>query len=66
MGILLLAGAMIGVFAGWRFKLGHRAFWDWRNAKASAKRYRNAFFRHGGWSILWGAGALVAVWVLIR
>ena len=65
MGILLL-GAFVGVLAGWRFKLGHRAFWDWRGAKASAKKYRNAFFRHGGWSILWGAGTLVAVWVLIR
>ena len=63
---ILLAGAIIGVFAGWRFKHTHRAFRDWRDAVARIPRLRRIFFKSGSWSLLWAVGALVALWLIVR
>lgn len=66
MGAVLLIGALAGVLAGWRWKLMHRAWADWRRAVASIPGLRRAFYRHGGWSALWVAAALAALWRLVR
>ncbi len=66
MGAILLVGAFLGVLAGWRWKLMHRAWADWRRAVAGIPGLRRTFCRHSGWSALWVMGALAALWLIVR
>ncbi len=66
MGGILLIGAIVGGFAGWRWKLAHRAWRDWRTAVAAVPRLRGAFFLHGRWSSVWVIGTLIALWLIVR
>ena len=61
--VILLFGAFLGVLAGWRWKLMHRAWRDWRRAVAGIPGLRGAFCRHFGWSALWVIAALLALWL---
>ena len=58
---VLLIGAIIGAFAGWRFKLAHRAWRDWRTTRAAVPRLRSAFYGHSRWSAVWVVAAVLAV-----
>jgi hypothetical protein len=62
---ILLAGAIVGVLAGWRWKHTHRAFRDWRDAVVRVPRLRRIFFGSGWWSLIWGVVALAMVWLLL-
>lgn len=65
-GVILLAGAIAGVFAGWRWKHTHRAFRDWRDSIARVSGLRRIFYRSGWRSLLWAVAAVVALWLIVR
>ncbi|HEX4611188.1 MAG TPA: hypothetical protein VH092_23555 [Urbifossiella sp.] len=56
MGAVLLIGAVLGVLAGWRFKVTHYAWFEWRKTVAAVPILRKLFYR-SAWSI--------AGWVLV-
>ena len=63
---VLLAGVVIGILAGWRFKHSHRAWEDWRRALAAIPLLRRAFYRSGWWSLVWLVAGIVVLWAVLR
>lgn len=57
----LIPGLVAGVLVGWRWKLAHRAWLDWRRTVASVPILRRLYRRHALLSLLWGAAVIVAV-----
>ena len=62
MDVFLLVGGVIGVLAGWRWKILHRAASDLTGAKAAVRRIRWVYWRNVGWSLLWAIGILILLW----
>ena len=62
----LIPGLILGAAAGWAWKRAHRTWQDWRRTKASVGALRRLFWKHGFQGVLWAAGLLVLVVVLVH
>lgn len=65
-GIILLVGGILGVFAGWAWKLAHRHWQDWHRAKDTVRTQRRLFFSTGGRGVLWAIGLLILAVVMLH
>lgn len=61
---VVVVGLALGVLAGWRFKLMHRAWVEWRKTAASIPGLRKVFWGHGWLTLLWLVALIVVVWLI--
>jgi hypothetical protein len=61
----IMVGAF-GVFAGWHWKLLHRAVNDVGRYKSAVRQARKVEWEHWGRAVMFGAGALIILVALVK
>jgi hypothetical protein len=66
MGLVVIIVGAFGVFAGWHWKLLHRAVSDADRYKAAAKAAKKVEQEHWGRAVMFGVGALLILLVVAK
>ena len=64
--IVVLIVGVFGVFAGWHWKLLHRAMTDTDRYKAAVKTAKKVEEDHWGRAVLFGVAALVILFAVVK